>query len=47
VQAYIPAAGVYEVRLRYRSPGLVIDKLAFTRDGANPPDTLAESKASK
>jgi len=47
VQAYIPAAGVYEVLLRYRSPGLVIDKLAFTRDGTNPADTLAETKASK
>lgn len=44
VRAYIPAAGIYEVTIRYRSAGLVIDKLAFTRKPAAPSETAAETR---
>lgn len=47
VHAFIPRSGVYEVIVRYRSPGLVIDKLAFSRDPKPPGDGTAETKAAR
>ncbi|MDI1249836.1 MAG: hypothetical protein PSV13_13305 [Lacunisphaera sp.] len=38
VTTYLPQAGVYEVILRYRSPGFVVDKIAFTRTPKAPAD---------
>jgi len=36
VVTYLPEAGVYEVVLRFRSPGFVVDKIAFTRTALPP-----------
>jgi len=38
VTTFLPQAGVYEVVLRYRSPGFVVDKIAFTRTPQVPTD---------
>jgi hypothetical protein len=38
VFTFLPATGVYEVVLRYRSPGFVVDKIAFTRSALPPPE---------
>lgn len=39
VTTFLPQAGVYEVVLRYRSPGFVVDKIAFTRTPQAPADS--------
>jgi len=36
VTTFLPQAGVYELVLRYRSPGFVVDKIAFTRTPQAP-----------
>jgi hypothetical protein len=36
VVTYLPEAGVYEVALGYRSPGFVVDKIAFTQSPELP-----------
>jgi hypothetical protein len=38
VRTYIPAPGVYEIAIGYRSPGFVIDKIALTTTSAPPPE---------
>lgn len=40
VRTFIPAPGVYEIAVGYRSPGLVIDKLAVTATPAPPPESV-------
>ncbi len=38
VHFHIPSAGTYTVQLAYRSPGMVIDRLAITTSPAGPTD---------
>jgi hypothetical protein len=43
VMTYLPEPGVYEVVLRYRSPGFVVHQIAFTRAPNLPPQTQTQT----
>jgi len=47
VHTFIPGPGVYEVMIGYRSPGFVIDKLAFSRAVQPDLDAPPDSKPGK